>query len=122
MTYKFSRLAAITAASTALLASAPASAQISDDVVRIGIMADQAPVPDPKDGPPADMVFLQDVIARHAGMEWYTETCVPVDSASFIPARWSRRRPSPSDDMKSVVYLCCPVQTQEGWSFITATI
>lgn len=88
--------------------------------LRIGIMADQAPVPDPKDGPPADMVFLQDVIARHAGMEWYTETCVPVDSASFIPARWSRRRPSPSDDMKSVVYLCCPVQTKEGWSFITA--
>ncbi len=88
--------------------------------LRIGIMADQAPVPDPKDGPPADMVFLQDVIARHAGMEWYTETCVPVDSATFIPARWSRRRPSPSDDMKSVVYLCCPVQTKEGWSFITA--
>lgn len=88
--------------------------------LRIGIMADQAPVPDPKDGPPADMVFLQDVIARHAGLEWYTETCVPVDSATFIPARWSRRRPSPSDDMKSVVYLCCPVQTKEGWSFITA--
>jgi branched-chain amino acid transport system substrate-binding protein len=40
MTFKFSHLAAITAASTALLASAPASAQISDDVVRIGIMAD----------------------------------------------------------------------------------
>lgn len=88
--------------------------------LRIGIMADQAPVPDPKDGPPADMVFLQDVIARHAGLEWYTETCVPVDSATFIPARWSRRRPSPSDDMKSVVYLCCPVQTKESWSFITA--
>ena len=88
--------------------------------LRIGIMADQAPVPDPKDGPPADMVFLQDVIARHAGVEWYTETCVPVDSETFIPARWSRRRPSPSDDMKSVVYLCCPVQTKEGWLFITA--
>ncbi|MGE3308690.1 MAG: FtsK/SpoIIIE domain-containing protein [Limisphaerales bacterium] len=88
--------------------------------LRIGIMADQAPVPDSKDGPPADFVFLQDVIARHAGMEWYTETCLPVESATFIPARWSRRRPSPSDDMKSVVYLCCPVQTKEGWSFVTA--
>ncbi|NOT01200.1 MAG: DNA translocase FtsK [Phycisphaerales bacterium] len=88
--------------------------------LRIGIMADQAPVPDPKDGPPADMVFLQDVIARHAGMEWYLEACVPVESETLIPARWSRRRPSPSDDMKSVVYLCCPVQTKEGWSFITA--
>ncbi len=29
--------------------------------LRIGIMADQAPVPDPKDGPPHDLVFLQDV-------------------------------------------------------------
>ena len=66
------------------------------------------------------MVFLQDVIARHAGMEWFTETCVPVDSETLIPARWSRRRPAPSDDMKSVVYLCCPVQSKEGWSFITA--
>ncbi len=88
--------------------------------LRIGIMADQAPAPDPKDGPPADIVFLQDVIARHAGLEWYLETCITVDSANFIPARWSRRRPSPTDDMKSVVYLCCPVQTTAGWSFITA--
>lgn len=88
--------------------------------LRIGIMADQAPIPDPKDGPPADLVFLQDVIARHASLEWYQETCAPVESASFIPARWSRRRPSPTDDMKSVAYLCCPVRTQEGWSFITA--
>lgn len=88
--------------------------------LRIGIMADQAPVADPKDGPPADIVFLQDVIARHAGLEWYLETCTAVDSRNLIPARWSRRRPSPIDDLKSVVYLCCPVQTTAGWSFITA--
>ena len=36
--------------------------------LRIGIMADQAPVSDPKDGPPTDIVFLQDVIARHASL------------------------------------------------------
>jgi S-DNA-T family DNA segregation ATPase FtsK/SpoIIIE len=88
--------------------------------LRIGIMADQAPVPDPKDGPPADIVFLQDVIARHAGLEWYLEACNPMSSATLIPARWSRRRPSAADDMKSVVYLCCPIQTTEGWSFTTA--
>ena len=88
--------------------------------LRIGIMADQAPIPDPKDGPPGDMVFLQQVIALHAGLEWYPEPCMLVESAAFIPARWSRRRPSAMDDMKSVVYLCCPVQTNEGWSFITA--
>ena len=88
--------------------------------LRIGIMADQAPVRDMKDGPTTDIVFLEDVIARHAGVEWYAETCDPVEWATFIPARWSRRRPSAIDDMKSVAYLCCPVQTEEGWSFTTA--
>ena len=88
--------------------------------LRISIMADQAPAPDPRDGPVADIVFLKDVIARHAGLEWYPEACVRVESGAFIPARWTRRRPSATDDMKSVVYLCCPVQTREGWSFITA--
>jgi DNA segregation ATPase FtsK/SpoIIIE, S-DNA-T family len=88
--------------------------------LRIGIMADQAPVNDPKDGPPTDIVFLQDVIARHASLDWYPEACDPVEIEGFIPARWSRRRPSPTDDMKSVAYLCCPVQTKEGWAFITA--
>jgi DNA segregation ATPase FtsK/SpoIIIE, S-DNA-T family len=99
------------------------SSEVAKDFMarlRIGIMADQAPVLDPKDGPLADMVFLQDVIARNAGLDWYSETCDPVASATFIPPRWSRRRPSPADDMKSVVYLCCPVQTKECWSFITA--
>jgi S-DNA-T family DNA segregation ATPase FtsK/SpoIIIE len=88
--------------------------------LRIGIMVDQAPVRDPKDGPITDIVFLQDVIARHAGVEWYYEAAKPIPAATFIPARWSRRRPSALDDMKSVVYLCCPVQTKEGWSFLTA--
>lgn len=88
--------------------------------LRIGIMADQAPVPDPKDGRPYDLVFLQDVIARHARIEWYPETVRLVNISGFIPARWSRRRPAAKDDMKSVVYLCCPVQPNEGWSFLTA--
>ncbi|MDY0222603.1 MAG: FtsK/SpoIIIE domain-containing protein [Desulfobacterium sp.] len=88
--------------------------------LRIGIMVDQAPIPDPKDGPPADMVFLQDVIARHAEIGWYKENAKPISENNFIPARWSRRRPSVTDDMKSVVYLCCPVQNSIGWTFISA--
>lgn len=88
--------------------------------LRIGIMADQAPVPNPEDGPPADLVFLQDVIARHSEIDWFYESYEPVDQLSFIPARWSRRRPSAMDDMKSIVYLCSPVQTSFGWSYITA--
>lgn len=88
--------------------------------LRIGIMADQAPVPDPKDGPPRDIVFLQDVIARHSRLEWYPESAVPVPIERLIPSRWARRRPSAIDDMKSVVYLCCPVQSAEGWGYMTA--
>jgi S-DNA-T family DNA segregation ATPase FtsK/SpoIIIE len=88
--------------------------------LRICIIADQAPPPNPKDGCPFDIVFSQDVIARHSQIEWYPETATPMPMDSLVPARWSRRRPAAIDDMKSVVYLCCPVQTAEGWSFLTA--
>ena len=88
--------------------------------LRIGIMADEAPAPDDADGPPTDVVFLQDVIARHAQLEWYPEPARPVAWNEWVPPRWSRRRPAASDDLKSVVYLCCPVASKEGWSYLTA--
>lgn len=88
--------------------------------LRIGIMADQAPIPASDDSRPTDIVFSQDVIARHARVEWYEEDATPVDAFSLIPAHWSRRRPAASDDLKSVVYLCCPAQTAEGWSYLAA--
>lgn len=89
--------------------------------LRIGILADQAPAPDPKDGCPHDICFSQDVIARHSELEWYRETYTPVTLDELVPPRWSRRRPAAKDDLKSVVYLCCPVQSREGWAFLTAT-
>jgi len=88
--------------------------------LRICIIADEAPPPNPKDGCPYDVVFCQDVIARHARIEWYTENARAVKLETLVPARWSRRRPAARDDMKSVVYLCCPVQSAEGWIFLTA--
>ena len=88
--------------------------------LRICIIADEAPPPDPKDGCPYDIVFCQDVIARHARVEWYVEGARAVDLQTLVPARWSRRRPAARDDMKSVVYLCCPVQSSEGWTYLTA--
>lgn len=88
--------------------------------LRICIIADQAPPPNPKDGCPYDIAFSQDVIARHAQLEWYPETATPVPMDTLVPQRWSRRRGAAIDDMKSVVYLCCPVQTEQGWSFLTA--
>lgn len=88
--------------------------------LRIGILVDQAPPPNPKDGSPYDVVFSQDVIARHARIEWYPENAKPVDLEQLVPSRWSRRRPAAKDDMKSVVYLTCPAQSAEGWAFLTA--
>ncbi|MBS0418033.1 MAG: DNA translocase FtsK [Proteobacteria bacterium] len=88
--------------------------------LRIGIMAEEAPVPEAQDGPSKDVVFLHDVISRHAVLEWYRETSEPVALEDLVPSRWSRRRPSPRDEEKSIVYLCCPVQTKEGWDYVTA--
>ena len=88
--------------------------------LRIGISADQAPPPDQRDGCPNDIVFSQDVIARRARLEWYPEDARPVPPAMLNPAQWSRRRAVAIGDMKSVVYLTCPVQPAEGWSYIGA--
>ncbi len=88
--------------------------------LRICIIADQAPPPDPKDGCPYDIVFSQDVIARHSQIEWYPETAKPANLDTLVPARWSKRRAAARDDMKSVVYLCCPIQSVEGWAYISA--
>lgn len=88
--------------------------------LRISVIADQTAPPDPRDGRPYDIVFSQDVISRHAALEWYPETGQPADIATLLPARWSRRRPAATDDLKSAVYLCSPVQSKEGWAYLTA--
>jgi S-DNA-T family DNA segregation ATPase FtsK/SpoIIIE len=88
--------------------------------LRIGIMADQAPPPDPRDGRPVDIVFLQDVIARHAEMQWFPFAADAADPLALNPAQWSRRRPINAGDMKSVVYLTCPAQTRDGWAYLAA--
>ncbi len=59
--------------------------------LRIGIMADEAPVPDQKDGPSKDIVFLHDVVSRHAVLEWYREDATPISVEGLVPAQWSRR-------------------------------
>lgn len=88
--------------------------------LRICIIADQAPAPAQNEGCPYDIVFSQDVIARHASIEWHWEDATPTELSQLFPARWSRRRPAAQDDMKSAVYLCCPVQSTEGWAYLDA--
>ena len=88
--------------------------------LRISVLTGHAAPPDPMDGCPYDIVFSQDVIARHAGIEWHQDRAAPAAIGSLLPSRWSRRRPAASDDLKSSAYLCCPVQSAEGWSYLTA--
>lgn len=88
--------------------------------LRIGIMADQAPVPASDGARPTDIVFSEDVIARQARLEWCREGAKPVSMDRLVPPHWSRRRPTALDDLKSVVYLCSPAQSHEGWAFLTA--
>jgi DNA segregation ATPase FtsK/SpoIIIE, S-DNA-T family len=88
--------------------------------LRIGIMADQAPAPSEEDGRPTDIVFLDDVIARHANVEWYLVKRHVAEGRSLRPPELSRKRPSALDDMKSVAYLTTPRQTEENWQYLDA--
>lgn len=104
-------------------ADAYSASEASQDFMarlRISVIADQAPPPNPKDGCPYDIVFSQDVISRHAQLEWHLEQGDPADIHTLLPSRWSRRRPAARDDLKSAVFLCCPVQSMEGWAYISA--
>ena len=88
--------------------------------LRIGIMADEAPLPKPQDGPPRDLVFMQDVIARLASQAWHREAAGEVvsDVLNHYPPRWSRRKPAAKDDLRSVAYLACPAQPAVGWRYL----
>jgi S-DNA-T family DNA segregation ATPase FtsK/SpoIIIE len=90
--------------------------------LRIGIMADAAPIPATEDGPPVDLVFLQDVVARLAEQIWLTEpNAGPVlELLHHVPPRGSRRRPATRDDFRSAVYLTSPRQPLVGWRYLQA--
>lgn len=90
--------------------------------LRVGIMADQAPVGKRVDSVPTDIVFLQDAIARSAEVVWVEETGTnrSRDLVEHVPSRWSRRKPASIDDLRSTTYLCCPLQPELGWGYLRA--
>jgi DNA segregation ATPase FtsK/SpoIIIE, S-DNA-T family len=90
--------------------------------LRIGVKADSIPLSDSRDGKFADIVFLQDVIARQATETWMisplaTATSLP-PLLEHVPPRWSRKKPAARDDLKSTVYLVCPSQPKVGQSYL----
>ncbi|WP_202077570.1 FtsK/SpoIIIE domain-containing protein [Caldalkalibacillus salinus] len=87
--------------------------------LRIGVMAHQSSVSEKEEGKPYDIVFLQDVISRHSNFEWTkVESVNSPSNIDLFPARWSRRRPSAKDELKSTTYLVCPIQLYEGWEYL----
>jgi S-DNA-T family DNA segregation ATPase FtsK/SpoIIIE len=90
--------------------------------VRINIMVDEAPEPDPRAGQPADIVFCHDVISRHAELTWAraSRSAATFTSDELQPHQWSRRREMQRGDRESVVYLACPAQTEVGWRYYLA--
>lgn len=89
--------------------------------LRIGVMADTAPINETNEEKPSDIVFLQEVISREAKFVWspVKKGKIP-DLIDHYPPRWSRRRPAAKDELKSTAYLVCPSQPAVGWSYLDA--
>lgn len=89
--------------------------------LRVGVMAHEATLMDPKEGKLADIVFLQDVISRQAYLEWDEVQVMQVpELLNHYPPRWAKRRSSVKDELKSTVYLACPSQPSVGWAYLSA--
>lgn len=86
--------------------------------LRVGFL-DAAKIPEDENDRAADLVALQDVVARNAQLVWKR---APGDRhpelSTHVPARWSRRRPIGLADTATSVYLACPVQPQPGQSYL----
>lgn len=69
----------------------------------------------------ADLVALQDVIARNADVVWKK---APGDNyaeiKTHVPYRWSRHRPVGVADTATSVYLAAPVQPEIGQTYLNA--
>lgn len=86
--------------------------------LRIGFL-DVANIPDDDDNRAADLVALQDVVARNAKLVWKRAPGERhPELIDHVPARWSRRRPIGLADTATAVYLACPVQPHVGQSYL----
>lgn len=68
-----------------------------------------------------DVAFLHDVVSRSAKEEWLSVAWTNErPNLEHAPSRWSYRRVSGEDELKSTTYLTCPLQTASGWAYVTA--
>ena len=74
------------------------------------------------EGKTADIVFLQDVVARQATLDWVKvpDNMQQPEVLEHVPSRWSKKKPANFDDLKSTVYLTCPIQPSIGTGYLNA--
>ncbi|TGG91790.1 DNA translocase FtsK [Natronospirillum operosum] len=86
--------------------------------LRVGFL-DAAKIPDDDTNRAADLVALQDVVARNAQLVWKKAPGNRnPEIMTHVPARWSRRRPIGLADTSTSVYLACPVQPKSGQNYL----
>ncbi|WP_431065464.1 FtsK/SpoIIIE domain-containing protein [Methylotuvimicrobium sp.] len=86
--------------------------------LRVGFL-DAAKIPNDDTDRAADLVALQDVVARNAKLVWKRAPGDrDPDLFNHVPARWSRRRPIGLADTATSVYLTSPVQPHSGQSYL----
>ncbi|WP_319529539.1 FtsK/SpoIIIE domain-containing protein [uncultured Cohaesibacter sp.] len=69
----------------------------------------------------ADLVALQDVIARNANIVWKRAPGLARPSLiDYVPLKWSKRRPVGAADTATSVYLSAPVQPFVGQVYLNA--
>ena len=86
--------------------------------LRVGLL-DTADLLDNDADRAADLLALQNVIARNAKVVWKEAPSERhPDLEGHVPARWSRRRPIRPEDMATSVYLACPTQPEAGQNYL----
>ncbi|HHZ8844108.1 TPA: FtsK/SpoIIIE domain-containing protein [Enterobacter cloacae] len=86
--------------------------------LRVGFL-DTTKILDDRNSRIADLVALQDVVARNAQLVWKRSPGERYpELITHIPARWSRRRPINPTDTATSVYLVCPVQPQPCQNYL----
>ena len=86
--------------------------------MRVGFL-DTTDLPSDEADRAADLVALQDVVARNAKLVWKRAPGERYpDLTEHVPARWSRRRPIGVADTATAVYLACPAQPRVGQIYL----
>ena len=86
--------------------------------MRVGFL-DTTALPSDEADRAADLVALQDVVARNAKLVWKKAPGqYNPDIVHHVPPRWSRRRPIGVADTATAVYLASPSQPRVGQTYL----